>query len=354
MTKNIHVTEHKNKEHMLPLDGLRGLACMIVIFSHIGVILKLNFLPLTGEIGAIGVMIFFALSGFLMSTLYTQETLNFDSSIKYLISRFARIAPAYWIAVVFAWVIYLYIPDFHYQMTPLMMLRSLMFIGTEGVFWSIPPEIQFYIFFLLLWYSWQKMRTGNYYWIIGVILLCVVFIATQEHWSGLTLPSKINPFLSGFFMARAVKNVKWAKILQSIPIQVLSISATLIYSCFLPQIAAYSSVGFAIVVSLMIASLSKASIVTCLLETQSMRLVGAASFSIYLFHDCILNLMESLGWLHFGNWLNIAIMCIVSLAIPVGFHFAVERHLNRSSKKYALFLFEKLKGRWSLKSDGNH
>jgi len=48
--------------YMRPLDGIRGLACMLVIASHIGRIIHLSYEPATGFMGALGVVIFFSLS----------------------------------------------------------------------------------------------------------------------------------------------------------------------------------------------------------------------------------------------------------------------------------------------------
>jgi peptidoglycan/LPS O-acetylase OafA/YrhL len=65
--------------------------------------------------------------------------------------------------------------------------------------------------------------------------------------------------------------------------------------------------------------------------------MGAASFSIYLFHEAMLFAMRNLGWVvPNADMLNAALMCVISLAIPVAFHFAVEKKLNIWSKKELL------------------
>jgi peptidoglycan/LPS O-acetylase OafA/YrhL len=65
--------------------------------------------------------------------------------------------------------------------------------------------------------------------------------------------------------------------------------------------------------------------------------MGAASFSIYLLHDSILKIMEGASFLFKGMPLaNAAVLCVLSLAPPVAFHYLVEKKLNIWSKKKML------------------
>lgn len=53
------------KYHLKSLDGIRGIACTLVIISHY--LIQINYKEYYGhQIGSLGVMIFFSLSGFLM------------------------------------------------------------------------------------------------------------------------------------------------------------------------------------------------------------------------------------------------------------------------------------------------
>jgi len=333
--------------YMRPLDGLRGLACLMVIALHIFQILNLKGEDDFADIGKMGVVIFFALSGFLMAALYSDEKFTFDSVGKYAIARAARIAPPYWVAILFAWVLYLIIPDFHYQMTPLMMARSMFFAGNQGVFWSIPPEIQFYGFFILLWYAWHRAWAGRYDWLVFCIVASTVLIATKEVWGGLMLPSKLHIFLAGFAAALLLKHRFVKPILCSLPFQILTTAAVILYAVFiLGHDKIYEDFFIPCLVALMVASLSQSSILTKPFETDTMRLMGAASFSIYLFHDPILRVMEHYGAFAHGHTMaSIAMMCIVSLALPVAFHFLGEKPLNKSAKSFLLARFEALKAR---------
>lgn len=327
--------------YMRPLDGIRGMACMLVIASHISQILHIYEKEFNDYLGSMGVVIFFALSGFLMSALYTDARFTADKVVKYGIARFTRIAPAYWIAILFAWVLYLNIPDFHYQMTPWHLLRSAVFGGNQGVFWSIPPEVQFYGFFVLLWFAWSRFKAGSKLWLISLAILCVGFVATKDLWTGLMLPSKLHIFLCGFMAAFLPKIEKVRAIIQTVRFQLFITMLTLVYGLtFTIHIGIYKDLLFPILTGLWIAAMSGSTKFTAPFETDTMRMVGAASFSIYLFHEMTLFALYDIGWFTADSqMLNIALMVVLSLAPPVAFHFIMEKKLNLWSKTKLLALW---------------
>src|SRR6266550_1360665 len=52
--------------HRLALDGLRGVAILLVFFGHLGI-------PTFDDGGGVGVTLFFVLSGFLITTILLEE-----------------------------------------------------------------------------------------------------------------------------------------------------------------------------------------------------------------------------------------------------------------------------------------
>lgn len=339
--------------YMRPLDGIRGMACMLVIASHISQILHIFEKEFNNYLGSLGVVVFFVLSGFLMSALYTNQKFTWERTAKYAIARFTRIAPAYWIAILFAWVLYLNIPGYHYQMTPWNMVRSVFFGGNQGVFWSIPPEVQFYGFFLLLWGCWHAFKNGARLWLYLLAAVCVAFIATKDMWGGLMLPSKLHIFLSGFVMAFLPKVERIRAVIYKPLFQIAMTIITFAYGIMVTMhLGTYNDVFFPVLVGLWIASLSGSSVFTAPFETMTMRTMGAASFSIYLFHDAILFALYKMGWFTEGNeHLNIAAMILISLAIPVAFHYIAERRLNIWSKEKMLVGLAALQTRYPRLKD---
>ena len=80
---------------ILELDALRGIAVLAVVFFHMTMgreEAKYGF-----KLGVTGVDLFFIISGFVI-LLTLEKTKNWRS---FLISRFSRLYPAYWICVTF-------------------------------------------------------------------------------------------------------------------------------------------------------------------------------------------------------------------------------------------------------------
>ena len=71
-------------EHIKQLDGLRGLAALLVVYSHAG---QQGLVPKNTGTGQIGVMLFFILSGFLMGWLYGRRRLSLAQWADYACSR---------------------------------------------------------------------------------------------------------------------------------------------------------------------------------------------------------------------------------------------------------------------------
>src|SRR5437879_393156 len=155
--------EHLAMPNIPSLDGLRGIAVMLVVFYHFG--LMLGFYPLPGYLG---VMIFFVLSGFLITWLLLKESSKTgDVSLsQFYIRRSLRIFPAFyafWIFTIvlrvvthspvawdYALAAFFYVSDYYIGLAkpghPLM-----------GQTWSLGVEEQFY----LLWpFVFRKGRNN--------------------------------------------------------------------------------------------------------------------------------------------------------------------------------------------------
>ena len=115
------------------LDGLRGFAVLIVIASHA------NVFGMKGQ-GAMGVWLFYILSGFLLTKILLQklpESLSPSGLAKYLIRRVARILPLYYSTLTLVM--------FIEGRGPLWLFQHFTFQRADGHFWSIPQEELFYV-----------------------------------------------------------------------------------------------------------------------------------------------------------------------------------------------------------------
>jgi len=155
------------------LNTLRGISALIVVIAH--------YTRSTGLLGGysgrgsgqLGVMLFFMISGFLMAFLYLRKPFNHHQVRKFIIARTARVIPLFVILVILSYILQkngvtrvLYnIPDETSLISHLLLLRGI------SVFWTIPPEIHFYIFFIFLWWVYSLHKY------IYITLMLMIFAA---------------------------------------------------------------------------------------------------------------------------------------------------------------------------------
>lgn len=125
--------------HRNNFDGLRLLGAGAVLISHQYAVLGLDEPGLGGStLGRIGVMLFFAISGYLVARSWQHD----PHPLRFAAKRFLRVAPA--LAML--------------QLLTLLMLRALGIVAFEdnplravnGSLWTIPLEIQCYLLLLAM------------------------------------------------------------------------------------------------------------------------------------------------------------------------------------------------------------
>lgn len=322
------------------LDGIRAIACLLVVISHV------PWPDKPPALGAVGVALFFVLSGFLMSYLYARSPWNLATVCRYGIARFSRIAPIYWL-VVSACVVISYLEphtDFSMRIQGIQQItRHYLFGGSGYVFWSIPPEVQYYIFFLLLW--WGMARQTQYTFALPVLaLLSAVLLLTHTLWPGLSLPHKLHFFLAGS-LAGLLPRHRWDNPPDRVVLAVLQIGALGLVMAplwlYTSQAAMYDAVELGPVFALGIYLLSLDSGWTRgVFASQWIRSIGHASFSIYLMHALVF---------HFGirlldldpekfhvAWLPLMVLAV---ALPMMASICIEIPLQKTTRQGLLRLF---------------
>ncbi len=161
------------------LDGLRGLACLLVYFTHLGQNLRLG--PLV-VLGFTGVQIFFVLSGFLMFSPFVSALLGkrpMPDWRSYAIRRFTRIYPPYFVALV------LFTAMRHVSKTRLPTTDNLIahiflifnysersyFFTINAVFWSLAIEAQFYLVLpVVVWLATRLVGRAGWAPLVATVL----------------------------------------------------------------------------------------------------------------------------------------------------------------------------------------
>lgn len=129
------------------LDGLRGVAALIVVLGHYS-----NFSPVAAPMVSAaakhGVWLFFILSSYLLSYLFQTRlaTRSFVGELgEYIPRRFLRIFPMYYVCLLLLYLV----PPFMREMfggRDLSLLDHALLIYPEGILWSISAEFEFYFF----------------------------------------------------------------------------------------------------------------------------------------------------------------------------------------------------------------
>ena len=204
------------------LNTLRALAAFIVLITHFSDATDWLDGSLGGRAGQYGVMLFFMLSGFLISHLYLDKRFSQNNLKHYLVARIARVLPLYFIVVFASYMsqqtgsdVLFSIDDGH------ILLGHVLFIYGESVLWSIAPEIHFYLLFIVIWYL-TAWRTGYLYLIVASALILLFFANFPRpvgEWFGVHYDFHIFRslpyFLVGLILGKHYKSARTPEYLKS-------------------------------------------------------------------------------------------------------------------------------------------
>jgi len=138
------------------LTGLRGFAALIVFVSHAA---NETLLPefLGNGFGQTSVMLFFLLSGFLMTHIYIQEEFSRNNIKQYAFARIGRVLPLYFALLIISVLITQFTEGNADSTYPFKFnelnrtVEAFMLIKAPYIFWTIPVEVQFYVVFVGFW-----------------------------------------------------------------------------------------------------------------------------------------------------------------------------------------------------------
>jgi len=188
----------KNTIHIPGLTGLRAFACLIVLMMHSNqMISEFDFgrhLPFI-HYGHMGVDIFFLLSGYIICYVYQNFRLNFASSVHFLLSRFARIYPAYVFSLFFMLIIWGAAHIFDHEFSNkenwtidaffknILMLQSWAF-HDSGLWntpaWSVSAEILAYLIFPISTLFFRPSRLSILYFVTFTTLYIFYFSNNEK------------------------------------------------------------------------------------------------------------------------------------------------------------------------------
>jgi peptidoglycan/LPS O-acetylase OafA/YrhL len=297
-------------EHYKYLDGLRGVAALLVLSVHLPLVINLFYGKGFG-FGVYGVKLFYILSAL---TLFLSSSQRFASeskaSVKFFLRRFFRIAPLFYVAVIASWIFLGGIKNrLPIQGITLGNIAAhFLFIfgfskywidSVVGVEWSIFCEVCFY---LTLPFLFKRIKNLKGAVILTLISILIAFVFKKSvsalfpgdplmhEWSTFFVLSNYFYFAFGiilFFLVKA--NKRYSNLMLTIGWCVC------IFLLFLmlgqPD---YSAALMAVPLSLFVFLMRHYFPVASIFNNLATRFVGKISYSMYLTHYLILNLFANL------------------------------------------------------------
>ena len=141
------------------IDGLRAAAALLVVGFHYTTRYEQVFVhasPLAVSLpwGHFGVNLFFIISGFVIFMTFDRVR----TPSEFVVSRFSRLFPAYWAAILLSWLTLRIAGPPGLQLPASEALANAVMVHTyfgvrsvDGVYWSLAAEFVFYVWMLLLW-----------------------------------------------------------------------------------------------------------------------------------------------------------------------------------------------------------
>jgi len=154
------------------LDGLRGIAVLLVLWYHVWEISWLQapapWLQFIPETGFIGVHLFFFLSGFVITYPFVRaaaQNVQQPTWGHFAWRRFIKIVPSYLLSIAIAYAIgyastqSIGEPPWRDLLTHLFFVHTWWpdtFGGINGVLWTLAVEVEFYFVFPLVWWFFKR------------------------------------------------------------------------------------------------------------------------------------------------------------------------------------------------------
>lgn len=205
--KSLFFPHDDHPDHFKPLDGLRGVALLLVLFSHSSKngLLFHEWLDFS-RIGKSGIYMFFVLSAYLLdrqiALALRSGKSNRDYWINYFLRRFMRIFPLFFIALWVNWAVQNYgyalgLPRWQN------VIKHLLFMEGHSVFWSVPVEFKYYFLSPLWMYFCHRVLR----WKLTPVLVSTFAIAALSVGAAIAYDfprTSTIPFLSTFLVGTAL------------------------------------------------------------------------------------------------------------------------------------------------------
>jgi exopolysaccharide production protein ExoZ len=332
----IHTTDKRGRPdgQFLSIQALRGVAAILVTIFHAG--LRPDPTESTFRLGNAGVDIFFVISGFVMWTVVSRRPVT---PATFLMHRAIRLIPLYWLAtLLIVGAACVFPAEFpHLVLTPSHVLLSLGFIPHQapgsgrigpvlGQGWTLNFEIFFYLLFAAALALPARRRLPA----IGAALVGATVLGFFAATPAAPVTSLLSPLLIEFLFGLGLA---WLYGRGAAPPAWLGWGAAALGVGLLLFAAPGASddlarlVEYGMPAALIVGGMVGVEMAGGLLVPKLARLLGDASYSIYLTHTFMISLVGKLAPPHWPAAVFMAVATPVAIAGGVGVYVVVERPL---------------------------
>ncbi|WP_228853235.1 acyltransferase family protein [Aegicerativicinus sediminis] len=325
--------DHK-PSHIKSLDGLRGLAILLVLVAHLHHFHDNEIFHVLRFYGRAGVYLFFVLSAYLLDRQIIEVFLSKKSSTDYwryyAKRRFLRIFPLYTVVLI------IYLISGVWLDGPGDFVKHLFLLEGKGVFWSIPVEFKYYIFSPLIVWAFYRFTKWNLPLMVAIMTF-ISLVSLFLFWRKLIGTSDFFQSLPAFFLGTFLAYIdkfnsfeykKYYKVFEVLSIIGLILIHPLIfkYVGLRPRMMWVTYLYFSPVLLGGIFISAKYGLLKKLFEVKSLRFMGAISFSAYLLHPIIIQAINLLD-------LSLTIKLIIYPFILVGVCIVTYRFIEYPASK---------------------
>jgi peptidoglycan/LPS O-acetylase OafA/YrhL len=348
---------HSFQSQRIPaLDGIRGIAMILVLIHH-------QLIPLSLNGGFLGVDLFFVLSGFLITGLLLQEfeATNSVSLKNFYTRRVLRLAPAFLIYLIAALI-------FTYEQHPEEFARELKLVGLSLVYltnwrmalgwdysldptaiiWSLSIEEQFYLVWppLLLLLLSCRIKRSHIGVALGLVVVAVALHRAALWTNGAELnrmyygtDTRADALFMGCLCAFLAQHRLPAKVKSTLRILGLSAAVFLVYLIstvtFTGQFlyrGGYTLIALA--TGLLIWSINdcQQSWLARLLTFYPFRWFGLISYSLYLWHWLLLRNVSF--YYLVGEW-DAWAKFVAAITIAASSFYLIEKRINKLKSRFS-------------------
>lgn len=302
-----------NRQRLVDLDGLRGLAALAVVIFHF----FFRYNDIYGHedlyttwalFGQSGVPLFFILSGFVISWTTERES----SPLDFLVSRFSRLYPVYWFLMWFTFALVAWFglsgreTSFLAAIANMAMFHQYLGIGhVDGVYWSLTYELTFY-FWVFALFVIGKSHFTEY------LLAAFLSITLLAHFGAFDLPGIVKQMLLNKYAAYFLGGVCFYRLANhqhstaSYGLLLLAVAATLALNS--PKEAIVNSFLFGVFYLCISQRLP-------ILKANILVFFGSISYALYLVHQnlgyIVINQFYAFGWHPLGGIFTATVLAVI-------------------------------------------